>query len=138
MALPQDPDARRYYRVAVQRLQESELILRKLGLAHAAIYLSGYAVECILKAVILVRTPLRARPSKMEELKKAFGHNLAQLRREMAARGAAPPRQIARELVYVSTWSEQMRYDPAERSVSDAERFVSAARAIVEWGDGSI
>ena len=138
MALPHDPNARRYYRVAMQRLKESELILRKLGLGHAAIYLSGYAVECILKAVILVRTPLRRRPSKLEELKKEFGHNLAHLRRELQARGAVPSRQIARDLVYVSTWSEQMRYDPSERSVADAEQFVRAARAIVEWGNGSI
>lgn len=138
MGLPQDTDARRYYRVAVQRLRESELILRKLNLAHAAIYLSGYAVECILKALILVRTPSGKRPLKLEELKMGFGHNLVQLRREVAARGAVPPRQIARDLVYVSTWSAQMRYDPAERSVSDAERFLRAARAIVEWGDGSI
>jgi HEPN domain-containing protein len=140
VGLPQDIDARRYYRVAIQRLEEADLILTKLSLAHAAIYLSGYAVECILKALVVVRTPLRERPAILKALKedRRFGRNLAGLRDGAVARGAIPPREIGGHLVYVSTWSEQMRYDPAERDLADAERFVRAARAIFRWADGSI
>jgi hypothetical protein len=54
MPLPQDLNARKYYRVAKQRLAEAELILVKLQLAAAAQYLAGYAVECTLKALLLV------------------------------------------------------------------------------------
>jgi HEPN domain-containing protein len=140
VGLPQDIDARRYYRVSVQRLEEAELILSRLGLAHAAVYLAGYSVECILKALVLVRTPLRNRHATLKALKedKRFGHNLAGLRDGAVARGALPPREIARQLAYVSTWSEQMRYDPTDRRLADAERFVVAARLVFRWADGSI
>jgi HEPN domain-containing protein len=62
MPLPQDQDARMYYRVAKQRLDEATLILEKLNLYAASHYLAGYAVECILKALLIVQTPAGQRP----------------------------------------------------------------------------
>lgn len=57
MAMPADIDARRYYRVAYQRWDDGVALLG-ISRPRAAIYLSGYAVECILKALLLVSTPV--------------------------------------------------------------------------------
>ena len=63
MAMPADIDARRYYRVAYQRLEDGNLLFEKLARSNAAIYLSGYAVECILKALLVSATPVKQRPA---------------------------------------------------------------------------
>ncbi len=50
MGTPLDIDARKYYRVGIQRLKEAELILAVVRLPAASTYLTGYAVECVLKS----------------------------------------------------------------------------------------
>jgi hypothetical protein len=59
MSTPKDIDARRYHRVAYQRIEDGSLMLDKLDRPKAAVYLSGYASECILKALLLVVTPVK-------------------------------------------------------------------------------
>jgi len=53
MPVPTTIEARRYYRVALQRLEDGQLIFAKLERYPAATYLAGYSIECILKALIL-------------------------------------------------------------------------------------
>jgi hypothetical protein len=57
MSQPQDIDARKYWRVALQRIDWAKVILRKAQLPAAARDVAGYAVECILKALLLTVTP---------------------------------------------------------------------------------
>jgi len=56
MAMPLDIDARRYYRVAYQRLEDGAALL-EISRPRAAIYPTGYAIECILKTLLLMSTP---------------------------------------------------------------------------------
>ena len=53
MALPKDPDARLYYRSAFQWLDDAEFVLKTGKRTRAAVYLGGYTVECLLKALVL-------------------------------------------------------------------------------------
>jgi hypothetical protein len=134
--MPQDRDAVRYWRVAFKRLGEAELLLTKLALPVAATYLGGYAVECILKALILERTPRGQRAEAMRALKEDYGHNLRRLRVGVLERGAHPPRDVMRELLLVSTWSPEMRYDPKPGDVKTSARFMAAVKTVVAWADG--
>ncbi len=52
MALPRAAEARRYYRAAKQRYEDAQMLL-EAGRTTGAVYLAGYAVECILKALLL-------------------------------------------------------------------------------------
>jgi len=139
VALPRDIDARKYSRVAKQRLDEAKLILDKLELFAAAEYMGGYAVECILKALVLTVTPPSQRPpageKTVEWLKNEFGHDLSALRRWAAARGAQMPRDIADGFVFVATWDPQSRYELGPGSLESADRFLTAAASIVKWAD---
>ena len=56
MALPSAEPARRFYRMAQQRCDDA-LLLLEMGRTTAAIYLAGYSVECMLKALILAVVP---------------------------------------------------------------------------------
>lgn len=78
MALPRDPEARNYYQSAKQWLEDANLILHRLDKTRAAVYLAGYGVECMLKALILSTLPSR----KIDQLLKTkglFTHSLRRL-----------------------------------------------------------
>jgi hypothetical protein len=140
MGMPTDKDARKFARVAKQRLEEARTIHAKVHLSAAAEYLGGYAVECVLKALLLVVTPPQERSdsgqSAIEWLKKEFGHDLALLRFGLDQRGTRMPANVAKQFVFVSTWDPQSRYEPGPGDPERAERFLAAAGAIVAWADG--
>lgn len=136
MGMPLDPNARKYYRVAFQRIEEAEIILMKVRLPAVTIYLTGYSVECILKSLLIVVTPIKDRIVMFASLKNDFGHNLRRLRAGVIERRLNLPDTVSRALVFVSTWSPELRYEPGPGDVKEARRFLRAARSIVEWADG--
>src|SRR5437868_128618 len=138
MSMPRDVDARKYYRTAIQRLREAELIFGKLGLSSAAVYLAGYSVECILKALLLHMATETDRGTLLGSLRHDLGHNLRRLRAGVLYRGATLPPVVARDLLLVSSWSPDLRYEPGPGDAVEAERFLRAARSIVYWADGRI
>ena len=56
MAFPTQIDARVYYRCAVNRYDEAKVLFRA-DYTTGAVYLAGYGIECILKALVLANTP---------------------------------------------------------------------------------
>jgi hypothetical protein len=136
MAMPGDIDARLYYRVALQRFDDGRLLFEKLQRAHAAIYLSGYAVECILKALLLTTTPTRERAAVLATFRGAIAHNIHWLREKLTQRGVKFPVAEARHLTYVSSWSTDLRYKPGPGDAEDAEAFLAATHAVLAWAKG--
>jgi HEPN domain-containing protein len=136
MGTPADIDARRYYRVAYQRLEDGWLMLDKLNRPKGAVYLTGYAVECILKALILVITPSNARTGILKSFRGALAHDLLWLRAQLLHRHIVFPLAVARELAYVASWSVDLRYEPGPGDREDAQRFIASARAVLRWADG--
>ena len=138
MAMPRDADARRYYRAGKQRLSEAELILEKVELPAAAVYLAGYGVECLLKALLVERTPAGDRPALIVALKGHFGHSLIRLRAGLISRGVPVSAAVASDLVSMTTWSPELRYEPGPGDADEADRFLRAVARIVTWADGRI
>ena len=135
MGMPRDINARLYYRVADQRLEDGRLILAQLRRAQAAIYLTGYAVECIAKALILSMTPAKERNAVLQSFRGAQGHDFRWLRARLAQRGIEMPAKVARDWAYAGSWTVDIRYQPGAGSTRDAERFLESATAIVNWAD---
>ena len=119
-------------------MAEAELILSKVYLPAAATYLAGYGVECVLKALMIVVSPLKERPELLDVLKKDFGHSLHRLRLGLIERGVHVSATVTRTLTYLSTWSPDLRYDPGPGDPREAARFLKEARAIVVWADRRI
>ena len=138
MAMPRDPDARRYYRAGKQRLAEAELILRQVKLPAASVYLAGYGVECLLKALLVERTPDAERPELIGMLKARFGHSVTRLRAGLARRGVRGPAGVALDLAVIASWSPDLRYEPGPGKMASAELFMRAATRVVAWADGRI
>jgi HEPN domain-containing protein len=137
MGMPKDPNALKFFRVAKQRLNEASLIFDRLSLSSVSIYLAGYSIECILKALILERTPRSRRDEIQLSLKEDFGHSLSRLRRGLIEQRVAIPRKVMDELVYAYTWSPRLRYEPGPGDAATAQRFLTAAKSIVDWADRS-
>src|SRR5437870_5030020 len=135
MAIPKDINARLYYRVAYQRLQDGKLILDRLGRAPAAIYLTGYAVECIAKALLVSITPAKDREAVIQSFRGGQGHDLHWLRARLAERGTEMPADVARHWAYAASWTVDIRYQPGTGNLREAERFLESATAIVNWAD---
>jgi HEPN domain-containing protein len=104
---------------------------------HEVVYLSGYVVECVLKALLLSRTPRKKHPAELKRLKEELGHNLEQLKNELSQKGVELPREQKENLKRVRpNWSSEMRYDVRRWKREDAERVVAAAEAIFDWVNG--
>jgi len=138
MGIPSDIDARRYYRVALQRLEDGSLMLDKLDRPKGAVYLTGYAAECILKTLLLVFTPARDRPALLRSFCGAVAHDIGWLRTRLTERGVSFPPLVAKELTYVASWSVDLRYEPGVGDREDAQRFIESTRSILQWADGKV
>jgi hypothetical protein len=132
MAAPKDIDARRYYLVALQRLEDGKLLF-KLSRWNAAIYLSGYAVECILKALILTSTPRNRRDERVASFRGRNAHNIEWLSRQLVGCGVKVPAAHSGQLVYLSSWSTDLRYEAGPGNPQDAGRFLASASAVLKW-----
>jgi HEPN domain-containing protein len=136
MALPQPAEARLYYRAAKQRYDDAELLLAA-GRTTGAVYLAGYTVECILKALILASAAPSLRRHLLRALRGGRAHNIEWLgalyRRHV---GAATPRNITRHRARVASWSTDLRYATGTLKRQHADEFSESVVAITTWADG--
>ena len=79
MSTPASPIPRRFYRVAYQRFEEAE-VLYHAGFCIGAVYLAGYAVECMLKTLILNSLPEKDHETVEAEFRGQRAHQYEWLR----------------------------------------------------------
>ena len=138
MGTPARPVPRKFYRVAFQRLEEAE-VLFEAGYYNGAVYLAGYAVECMLKALILNSIPKKEHGSTEAEFRGQRAHQYEWLRHRYAqANAPGLPSEISQSLAFVSTWETSLRYTPGLGDYKDASRFLAETRKLIEWADSRI
>ena len=110
MALPRNLDSRLFYGAAWQRYEDADALLAA-GRYTGAVYLAGYAVECMFKALILSRLGSKDRSTMMDSFRGVRGHNLESLKdRFERVAGITLPGNIARKFYQVNNWSTDIRY----------------------------
>lgn len=139
MAIPHFPEARSYYQSAWQRFEDGQILLRN-DRGTGAIYLAGYGVECILKALILNSIASEnERRGQLAEFRGARAHNFDWLRRLYHQHGGPDlPPEVRRALVYVNTWETELRYQPGLSNPREAGDFMKETNVILNWADGRI
>ena len=138
MPVPGSSDARLYYRCAFQRYEEAE-VLFTADFTTGAVYLAGYGIECILKALILMAVPVAARSETLKSFRGSKAHEYEWLRSLYLTNGGARfPREITQQFTLVNDWSTDLRYTPRSVRADDAEAFLKAAVAIIHWADGRL
>jgi len=121
--------------VAYQRFEEAE-VLFEAGYYIGAVYLAGYAIECILKTLILEATPEQDHATVETAFRGQRAHDYEWLRqRYMQTRAPGWPTDISQALTFVGTWETSLRDTPGVGDRHDASRFLAEARKIIAWAD---
>lgn len=135
MSLPHASEARFFYRAAKQRLEDADLLL-ELDRTTGAVYLAGYAVECMLKALALNQCPPSRRKDLSESFRGAKAHDFEWLKdRYFEVGGPRFPSGISHAFSFASTWGVNFRYRSGAIKLSEAKRFLEAARTITQWAE---
>jgi HEPN domain-containing protein len=138
MAVPDSAEAKLYYRCAFQRHEDAQILLRA-DRTTGAVYLAGYGLECILKALVLSGLAPAARTEILNSFRGARAHDYEWLRtRYLQNGGARFPREVTEAFTLVNDWSTDMRYLPGTLRAEDAEGFLSAADRIIRWANGRL
>jgi hypothetical protein len=138
MAVPTQIDARIYYRCAVLRLDEAKVLFRA-DYTTGAVYLAGYGIECILKALVLANTPKNEIPGILRLFRGPRAHEYEWLLSlYFRFGGARLPVEIAKHLTIVNDWSTDLRYSPGIAKAKEAQAFLNSSDAIIKWADGRI
>jgi hypothetical protein len=138
MGTPNDASAKQFWRSAKQRFLDAQFLLQS-GRTTGAVYLAGYGVECMLKALLIQATPKRRRPELVNSFRGAKAHDFEWLQQQYRTlKGPPIPQKVREQFVLVSTWSTDFRYRPGIIEPGDAEDFLAAAAAIIQWADGRI
>jgi len=136
MGIPRDKDAKRFYRAGGQRLEDAAYLL-KGERTSAAVYLSGYCVECLWKALIITQAGDDKKKEVLDLFRGAGAHNYDFLRSLYSKHGGQPPPKKDKELtnafIIVGSWRTDLRYDPKLYPVDDAEEFLDAVQRISDW-----
>lgn len=136
MALPHASEARPFYQSAMQRFEDAQFLLAA-GRTTGAVYLAGYSVECMLKALILSMASRKKRLQVLSLFRSSKAHDYDWLKRLYFKNGgAAFPSLISRGFAYVDPWSTDLRYKPGTIRQPDAEAFLTAVEQIIQWADG--
>jgi HEPN domain-containing protein len=135
MALPHAKEARPYYQAAKQRLGDAQFLL-DAGRSTGAIYLAGYSVECMLKALILATLPAKKRAEMLDSFRGAKAHDYDWLKARYSESGGQQiPKDISKRFLLANTWTVELRYKAGTAKHRDARDFLSAAEEILAWAD---
>lgn len=134
------PEVKRFYRAAAAHLDAARSLLGQCpekGLStrgHEVVYLSGYVVECSLKALLLTQYPRAKHPEIVGWFIAELKHNLERLAVELTRKGVNIPKRRHESLKRVrAQWYSEMRYDIRAWRRQDVERVFSAAEELFDW-----
>jgi hypothetical protein len=138
MPLPHVKEARPFYQSAKQRFEDAEFLL-EADRTTGAIYLAGYSVECMMKALILCIVPPNERSEMIASFRGARAHDYDWLRAKYFENGGPSfPSAISKSFSMVNTWTTDLRYKAGTSKRGEAESFLRAAREIMDWADGRL
>jgi hypothetical protein len=137
--VPTSQNARLFYRCAFVRLDEAR-ILRKAGqITTGPVYLAGYSIECILKALILNALTQTQQEESLRSFRGTKAHDYDWLRDVYLQNGGTRfPSDITRSFTLVNDWSTDMRYVPRNMKEEEIDAFLKATREILIWADGRL
>lgn len=102
-------------------------------------YLAGYSVECILKALLLSALSEPESVVMVKSFRGTIGHDYGWLRDQyLMSGGAASPKEISRAFVLVGAWSTDIRYEPGAKPAKIAGDFLAETERIIEWAEGRL
>jgi HEPN domain-containing protein len=121
-----------FQQISIERLADAEALLTA-GRWQGAYYMSGYAVECALKACIAQKTQAGDFPPK--DAHKVWVHNLKELLERASLSEMGMPQPVKINWAVVIFWSEGQRYESNvdERMARDMLGAIRDANGVLTW-----
>lgn len=136
--MPRSKNARLFYRAAKQRLADAAFLMEH-GRTTAAVYLGGYGVECMLKALLLSAVSTSKEREIVETFRGRQGHDynwlLKAYRRQKSPQ---VPADMMRHFSRVNSWSVDMRYEAGNVKENLARGFLASVHEVVAWIEGRL
>jgi HEPN domain-containing protein len=124
--------SRDFQKVAAQRFFVAQFLYEHRFNVDA-MYLSGYVVECSLKALILELSPEAERANALLRITSgAKMHNFEVLAGELSRFNCALPTEIAKRFRRWK-WSVNLRYETGHGNSSETLGFLRTAQAVYDW-----
>jgi hypothetical protein len=134
-----DPRVIRFIRVAEMHRDAATALIETLSrrsasrAANVVIYLTGYILECSLKAWMISLTPVGKREMIVKQFRGRKAHDLRMLGEEIRQRNRVIPDRIAKGIrLIASVWSTEIRYDPRNRRHDDAALCLRSATDVMK------
>lgn len=124
-----------FFRAGIQRLEAAE-ILYDQGVLLDALYLSGYCVECSMKAMILSRVPKsRRKPFVEENFLGQRAHDIEFLRHLWKENRCEPLTNglLVSLRTFRETWTTSLRYEVGGRKAKDVAATITFSRSMSDW-----
>lgn len=139
--MPRDKDAKQFYRAAGQRLEDATFLLDNERVT-AAVYLAGYCVECMLKALIVTQAGKENKEEVLDSFRGSGAHNyerlMAQYERYGGPRPAKKDKELVEAFVIVGSWDTDLRYESGMLKPDEGSDFLGAVLRIWTWADGRL
>ena len=134
-----EPSLRRkdFQRLAELRAKESGALARNKNEA-GAFYLSGYAVECALKACIAKEARRHEFPPKVDYVRRVYTHDLEELLRlagleKQLETDAKANQSLGINWGVVKRWSEETRYKASGLNGRDLYAAINGPSGVLPW-----
>ena len=122
MGTPKEIDSRLFFRAAKQRFGDAEFLL-EVKRTTGAVYMAGYGVECIFKALILSSIRAKSgRQAMINSFKGSRAHDFEWLKKQYEDQKMSFPHHLAEDLTTcfaayrIGNHSDGvLRFDEAER-----------------------
>lgn len=141
MGVPRNKETRLFFDCAIQRYDDAEVLFRA-GNTTSAVYMAGYSIECILKALLLSTVPSREREKLSRSFRGRWAHDYEELRKRYRqnARGSMVnfPPEINQAFSLVGWWSTELRYKVGLIREKEAQGFLKATETILFWAKGRL
>lgn len=129
--------SRDFRRAAEQRFTTAEFLWNR-DYTLDALYLAGYAVECILKSMVMHFTPEIDQESTFQRLKSgAKMHYPEQLKEELKDLGYPMPPELVKSFRRFD-WSTNLRYESGRRPRGEVRGYLKLAQRTIDWVKGEI
>lgn len=113
-----------------QWFNDAQFLHKQTRRYRAALYLGGFAIECLLKAALWDRR----RESRVRDL--LFSHDLTALlevNSRLAAALRADRQNRYEQFVRLSTWNVKVRNNPGRIDQEDADDFMRRLKELRRW-----
>lgn len=135
-------------RKAAKRRREDAAALQLQGRHRGAMYIAGYAIECLLKAKLMqmfdckTLQKLEARLRGLGRLStdgSLYTHQLVLLLK-LTGRFDVLRSDVAtwRYFLLANAWLPAWRYEPSLGTATEAEKFLKASDAIIAWVENNV